>query len=165
MQPILVVAPERGGVATFLGLVRDHHQGRAVIGLSYSAYEPMAETTCLDIVAEAVARWPVRVALRHRLGNLAIGDVAVAIAVAGDHRDEACPMHRAGGAAKDDTDACSMRSTSTATDAALLSLAAGLGIPSAASALPSPRGSDRIRSDFDIPTDLAILPDSPPPRY
>ena len=85
----LVVAPERGGVATFLGLVRDHHQGRAVIGLSYSAYEPMAETTCLEIVAEAEARWPVRVAVRHRLGNLAIGDVAVAIAVGGDHRDEA----------------------------------------------------------------------------
>ncbi len=85
----LVIAPERGGVAAFLGLVRDHHQGRAVIGLSYSAYEPMAETTCREILAEAEARWPVRVALRHRLGDLGIGDVAVAIAVAGGHRDDA----------------------------------------------------------------------------
>jgi len=83
----------------------------------------------------------------------------------GDHRDEACPMHRASDGAKDDADTCSMRSASTAADAALLSLAAGLGIPSTAGTLPSPRGSDRICSDFDIPSDLAILPDSPPPRY
>jgi len=85
----LVTAPDRGGVSTFLGLVRNHHQGRAVTGLSYSAYEPMAETSCREIVAEAESRWPVRVALQHRLGDLAIGDVAVAIAVAGNHRDEA----------------------------------------------------------------------------
>lgn len=84
-----ITAPERGGVVTFLGLVRDHHQGRGVTGLSYSAYEPMAEATCSEIVAEAGARWPVRIALRHRLGDLAIGDVAVAIVVAGDHREEA----------------------------------------------------------------------------
>ena len=85
----LVSAPDRGGVSTFLGLVRDHHQGRAVVGLSYSAYEPMAEASCREIVAEAESRWPVRVALLHRLGDLVIGDVAVAIAVAGNHRDEA----------------------------------------------------------------------------
>lgn len=84
-----VTAPDRGGVATFLGLVRDHHQGHAVTGLSYSAYEPMAEAACRDIVAEAEARWAVNVALSHRLGSLTVGDVAVAIAVAGQHRDEA----------------------------------------------------------------------------
>lgn len=84
-----VTAPERGGVVTFLGLVRDHHQGRGVTGLSYSAYEPMAEATCSEIVVEAEARWPVRIALSHRLGDLAVADVAVAIAVAGDHREEA----------------------------------------------------------------------------
>lgn len=84
-----VAGPERGGIATFLGLVRDHHGGRAVVDLSYSAYQPMAEGVCAAIVGEAEARWPVRVALRHRLGNLAIGDAAVAVAAAGDHRDEA----------------------------------------------------------------------------
>ncbi len=84
-----VSGPERGGVATFLGIVRDHHQGHRVKGLAYSAYEPMAEAVCGEIVAEAEARWPVRVSLRHRLGELEIGDVSVAIAVAGDHRDEA----------------------------------------------------------------------------
>ena len=84
-----VLGPERGGVVSFLGTVRDHHGGRAVDALAYSAYEPMAEAVCAEIVAEAEGKWPVRVGLRHRLGALAIGEVAVAVAVAGGHRDEA----------------------------------------------------------------------------
>lgn len=84
-----VTAPERGGVVTFLGLVRNHHGGRSVIGLEYSAYEPMAELVCHQLIAETESMWPVRAALRHRLGRLGIGEVAVAITVAGHHRDEA----------------------------------------------------------------------------
>ena len=84
-----VAGPDRGGVASFLGTVRDHHQGRAVRGLEYSAYDQMAEEVCREILLEAAARWPVRVTLRHRLGDLAIGDVAVAVVAAGGHRDEA----------------------------------------------------------------------------
>lgn len=84
-----VSGPDRGGVASFLGTVRDHHQGRAVRGLEYSAYDQMAEAVCREIVLEAAARWPVRVTLRHRLGDLAIGDIAVAVVAAGGHRDEA----------------------------------------------------------------------------
>lgn len=84
-----VEAPGRGGVASFLGLVRDHQRGRSVVGLAYSAYEPMAEAVFGEIVAEAERRWPVRVGVRHRLGELAIGEAAVAVAVAGDHREEA----------------------------------------------------------------------------
>ena len=84
-----VAGPDRGGVASFLGTVRDHHGGRAVRGLEYSAYDPMAEAVCGEILLEAAARWPVRVTLRHRLGELAIGDVAVAVVAAGGHRDEA----------------------------------------------------------------------------
>ena len=57
--------------------------------LEYSAYAAMAEAECARIVEETERRWPVRVALRHRIGLLAIGDAAVAIAVAGAHRDEA----------------------------------------------------------------------------
>ncbi len=82
-------APARGGVACFLGVVRDHHDGRAVESLDYAAYEPMAEAECARIVAEAQARWPVEVALEHRLGHLAVGDGAVAIAAAAAHRDPA----------------------------------------------------------------------------
>jgi molybdopterin synthase catalytic subunit len=49
----------------------------------------MAEAECARIVAEAEARWPVRIALEHRVGALEVGDVAVAIAVGAPHRDEA----------------------------------------------------------------------------
>ena len=84
-----VVRAERGALVTFLGHVRDHHAGRQVLELDYSAYTPMAEAEFARIVAEAERRWPVGVALQHRLGTLAIGDVAVAIAVAGGHRGEA----------------------------------------------------------------------------
>ncbi|HXW96119.1 MAG TPA: molybdenum cofactor biosynthesis protein MoaE [Gemmatimonadales bacterium] len=88
-----VSGAELGGVATFLGVVRNHQDGQPVLRLEYSAYEAMAEAESARIVAEAVERWPVRVALRHRLGELAIGEVAVAIAVGSAHRApafEAC---------------------------------------------------------------------------
>ncbi len=84
-----VTAPEYGGVATFQGLVRNHHEGRDVLGIEYSAYEEMAEAVCASIVGEAKTRWPVRIGLLHRVGELRVGDVAVAIAAAGAHRDEA----------------------------------------------------------------------------
>jgi molybdopterin synthase catalytic subunit len=84
-----VAAPDHGGVVTFVGTVRNHHQGRRVTGLSYSAYEPMAESVCEAIKAEAERRWPVRIALVHRLGDLEIGEPAVAIAAGSAHRDEA----------------------------------------------------------------------------
>ena len=84
-----VDAAERGGMACFFGLVRNHHQGRPVERLEYSAYAPMAEAECAGIVAETEARWPVTVALLHRTGRLEIGETAVGIAVAGAHRDEA----------------------------------------------------------------------------
>jgi molybdopterin synthase catalytic subunit len=84
-----VRSPSHGGIATFLGIVRDHHGGRKVLRLDYSAYTPMAEAECSRIVAEAQSRWPVAVALQHRVGMLAIGDAAVAVVVGSAHRDEA----------------------------------------------------------------------------
>lgn len=84
-----VSSPAHGGHATFVGTVRNEHAGREVVELEYSAYEPMAEAVCEAIVAEARRRWPVEVALRHRLGPLAIGEVAVAVAAGAAHREEA----------------------------------------------------------------------------
>lgn len=78
-----------GAVATFTGVVRDHHQGRPVERLEYTAYPEMAESVAGEILAEAARRWPVRVALRHRTGTLTIGDIAVAVAAGGAHRAEA----------------------------------------------------------------------------
>jgi len=85
----VVLGPDCGGVVTFLGLVRNHQDGKGVLRLEYSAYEPMAQAECARIVAEAETRWPARVALLHRLGELAIGDVAVAVAAASAHRVQA----------------------------------------------------------------------------
>jgi molybdopterin synthase catalytic subunit len=84
-----VTSPERGALATFVGLVRDHHAGRQVSGLEYSAYGPMAEARCAALVSHAESEWPVRVALAHRVGALRIGDAAVAVVVASAHRDPA----------------------------------------------------------------------------
>jgi molybdopterin synthase catalytic subunit len=85
----VVQSPERGAVASFVGVVRDHHAGRRVVELAYESYGPMAEAECARIIAEAESRWPVRVALKHRLGRLLVGDSAVAIVAAGAHRAEA----------------------------------------------------------------------------
>lgn len=88
-----VSSAEYGAATTFVGVVRNHHAGRAVERLEYSAYEPMAEAECGRIVSETEQQWPVRVALQHRIGDLAIGDVAVAIVVGSGHRAaafEAC---------------------------------------------------------------------------
>jgi molybdopterin synthase catalytic subunit len=84
-----VESPARGGVACFLGAVRNHHGGRKVLRLEYSAYEPMAEAECARIVAEAEDQWDCAVALAHRIGPLEVGDTAVAIAAAAAHREEA----------------------------------------------------------------------------
>jgi molybdopterin synthase catalytic subunit len=84
-----IEGPARGGVVTFVGTVRNHHAGNDVVELEYSAYGPMAEQQMAGIVTEAERRWPVTVSAQHRLGRLTIGDVAVAVAVAGVHRDEA----------------------------------------------------------------------------
>lgn len=83
-----VQSPERGGVTCFLGTVRNHQGGRKVLRLEYSAYGPMVEAECARIVAETEAGWQVSVALRHRIGQLDIGDAAVAVVVASAHRDE-----------------------------------------------------------------------------
>jgi molybdopterin synthase catalytic subunit len=84
-----VQSVERGGVACFLGTVRNHHGGREVLRLEYSAYAPMVEAECARIAAEAEARWEVAIGLRHRIGRLEIGDAAVAVVAASAHREEA----------------------------------------------------------------------------
>lgn len=83
----LVDRSEAGAVVTFAGVVRDHDGGRAVTGLDYSAH-PTAGSIVARVAAEVAARAPgVRaVAVSHRVGPLAVGDVALAVAVAADHR-------------------------------------------------------------------------------
>jgi molybdopterin synthase catalytic subunit len=82
--------PECGGICTFEGVVRDHHNGRKVSSLVYEAYEPMAERELERLIAELQTEWPsCHVRVLHRLGHLQIGDAAVAIVVFAPHRLEA----------------------------------------------------------------------------
>jgi molybdopterin synthase catalytic subunit len=79
-----------GAIVTFLGLVRNHNQGRRVQYLEYEAYAPLALNTFTRIAGEAREKWKgVRLALHHRTGRLEIGEASVAIVAASPHRGDA----------------------------------------------------------------------------
>jgi len=79
-----------GGFAAFEGWVRNHNEGHAVTRLEYEAFVELAEKEGARIVAEARKRFGVtRAACVHRIGSLAIGDVAVWVGASAAHRDEA----------------------------------------------------------------------------
>jgi molybdopterin synthase catalytic subunit len=95
LEPLVahVERPEAGAVVTFAGNVRNHSRGRRVEYLEYDAYVPMAERKLAEIAREAEQRWDCRVAVRHRIGRLEIGEPSVLIAVSSAHRGiafEAC---------------------------------------------------------------------------
>jgi molybdopterin synthase catalytic subunit len=82
--------PGSGAVVTFLGTVRDLTGDERTVALEYEAYPPMAERKMAEIEAELRARWLVGdVALVHRRGRLAVGEISVAVAVSAPHRAEA----------------------------------------------------------------------------
>nr|WP_306341599.1 molybdenum cofactor biosynthesis protein MoaE [Pilimelia anulata] len=81
--------PAAGAVAGFAGVVRDHDGGRAVVGLEYEAH-PDAAAVLAGIAAEVAADPAVRaVAVSHRVGPLAVGEVALCAAVSSAHRGPA----------------------------------------------------------------------------
>jgi MoaE-MoaD fusion protein len=91
-----VAGPGMGGLVTFTGMVRLHSRGTTIDHLEYEAYAPMAlkvMTGLCDEIERELAG--VRVAVEHRVGNLAIGDIAVVIAAAAPHRAEAFAACRA----------------------------------------------------------------------
>lgn len=91
-----VRGPDTGGVVVFLGTVRDVSRGKRVRHLEYEAYPEMAEAKMRDIAAELESRHaPLRLALHHRTGDLAIGEIAVIVAAAAPHRDAAFLAARA----------------------------------------------------------------------
>ena len=83
--------PRFGGIATFIGRVRQHNLGRAVTGVSYDLFEPLALRTFQDIGERAREEvgGPLKLYIAHAKGHLRIGDFAVVIAAATPHRDEA----------------------------------------------------------------------------
>jgi molybdopterin synthase catalytic subunit len=91
-----VAGADAGGIATFTGMVRAHSQGKQVTRLEYEAYVAMAEKVFVELCEEIERELPgVRLAVEHRIGTLAVGDVAVVIASAAPHRDEAFRACRA----------------------------------------------------------------------
>jgi molybdopterin synthase catalytic subunit len=91
-----VSAPDVGGIDLFLGAVRDHNDGRAVTRLEYHAYVSMAEKEMQRIAHDIALEIPgVKLAALHRVGSLAVGDLAVVCAAGAAHRDEAFRACRA----------------------------------------------------------------------
>ena len=79
-----------GATVLFLGTVRDHNDDYDISAIYYEAYIKMAQETMAKIEAEAIKRWNLKkFAAVHRIGNLKIGEVSVAIAVSSEHRAEA----------------------------------------------------------------------------
>jgi adenylyltransferase/sulfurtransferase len=82
--------PACGGYASFEGWVRDENEGRRVLRLDYEAYQELAVAEGERILDEAIARFGLRdVRCQHRVGELAIGDLAVWVGAAAAHRGEA----------------------------------------------------------------------------
>lgn len=79
-----------GGYASFEGWVRNHNEGRDVLGLRYEAYAALAEAEGARVLDEAMAKFDILDArCVHRIGDLAIGELAVWVGVSSAHRDAA----------------------------------------------------------------------------
>lgn len=84
--------PGSGAVVTFLGVVREHSEGRdGVRGMTYEAYEEHATRRFEEIAAEARRQWPdvERLALLHRVGDLSLSDTSVVVVASSPHRTQA----------------------------------------------------------------------------
>ncbi len=90
--------PAAGAVVVFSGTVRDFSEGKAVHGLAYEAYEERAADQLQALASDIARRQPTARAiwLEHRVGDLAVGEVAVVVAVSTPHRDEAFDAARWG---------------------------------------------------------------------
>ena len=86
--------PSCGGIATFVGTVRNSTKNNEVILLDFSAYKPMALKELQKIGDMAFKKFPIhKIAIHHAIGSLKIGDIPVVIAVSSAHRKaafEAC---------------------------------------------------------------------------
>src|SRR5690625_2433264 len=78
--------PDCGGINIFIGTVRNQTKGNKVIRLEYEAYQSMALKEMENIAKEAIEKWDIKnILIHHRIGNLAIKDIAVIIVVNAPH--------------------------------------------------------------------------------
>src|SRR5881394_3260109 len=92
-----VSSPACGGACVFLGTVRNGPDEQGVTAIEYSAYAEMVEAEFVRLLTDARARWPeARIAVRHRLGTIPVGEASIAIAAAAPHRAQAFEACRYG---------------------------------------------------------------------
>lgn len=90
-----VGSDEDGAALLFIGVVRDHAEGRKVTGMRYDVYAEMATEVLREIALEAsIPLGTDRIAVAHRFGELKIGEISVGIAVSSPHRAEAYEASR-----------------------------------------------------------------------
>ena len=90
-----VSGDENGAALLFLGVVRNHADGRSVEGMRYESYEPMALRVLEEIVRETESAFEVSaVAAVHRIGELELGEASLGIAVSSPHRGAAYAASR-----------------------------------------------------------------------
>jgi len=90
-----VSSHQAGAALLFLGTVREFTAGQQTLQLNYTAYESMALGQLEQLQQDALQQFPVTaVGIQHRLGELALGDVSVAIAVSSPHRADAYECSR-----------------------------------------------------------------------
>ncbi len=78
-----------GAVCTFVGQIRNHSRGKDVEYIEYQAHVALAEKELNRLAVEAETRWPVTVAISHRLGRVNVGEASVVVSVGSPHRSEA----------------------------------------------------------------------------
>ena len=87
------MTPASGACVVFEGVVRDHHEGRAVERLEYEAYEEMALRQMERVAAEVAEEYRDRevhdIAIHHRVGPLVVGETSLIVAVSAAHRRDA----------------------------------------------------------------------------
>ena len=88
--------PSAGAIVLFLGTARDHSEDKTgVTHLEYEAYPGVVVEKIEELVAVAADKWDlVAVAIEHRVGDVAVGQPSVAVAVSAAHRDAAFEASR-----------------------------------------------------------------------
>lgn len=84
-----VTDPAHGAIDTFIGTVRNTHEGKSVTGITYDVHKILAEKTFHDICDEAQGMWPdTRYHVAHYQGVLDVSGISIVIAVSSPHRAE-----------------------------------------------------------------------------
>jgi molybdopterin synthase catalytic subunit len=84
-----VSTPDSGCVVAYIGLIRDSSNGKEVVSVEYEDTDGRAAEGLREIAAEIKQKWPVKkIAIRHRVGKLKVGDINFVVAIASGHREE-----------------------------------------------------------------------------